>query len=91
MIKSTSSGEQITEMGELSTVEIYDPAKDEWTESTPLPYALDHAPSVVYDGKIYVIGGFLLNKITTDKMLIYDPAKDEWTEVHRYLNLDAVT
>ena len=66
--------------GAVSTVEIYDPAKDEWTEGTPLPYALDHAPSVAYNGKIYVVGGFLKDKITTDKMLIYDPAKDEWTE-----------
>ena len=66
--------------GAVNTVEIYDPLKNEWTEGAPLPYVLDHAPSVVHNGKIYVIGGFLENKITTDKMLVYDPVKKEWTE-----------
>ena len=66
--------------GQVNTVEIYDPQTNEWTEGTPLPYSLDHAPSVVYDNKIYVVGGFLKNKITTDKMLIYDPQTNEWTE-----------
>jgi N-acetylneuraminic acid mutarotase len=66
--------------GAVDTVEIYDPNTDEWTNGAPLPYVLDHAPSVVYDGKIYVVGGFLENKITTDKVLIYDPSTNEWSE-----------
>lgn len=73
-------GADYREDGAIDTVEIYDPNSNEWTVGPSLPYELDHAPSVVYDGKIYVIGGFLKDKITTDKMLIYDPETNEWTE-----------
>jgi N-acetylneuraminic acid mutarotase len=66
--------------GAVDTVEIYDPNTNQWTNGAPLPYVLDHAPSVVYDGKIYVVGGFLENKITTDKVLVYDPLTNEWSE-----------
>jgi N-acetylneuraminic acid mutarotase len=66
--------------GAVSTVEIYDPNTDTWTKGTPLPYDLDHAPSVVHNGKIYVVGGFLQDKITTDRMLVYDPVTNNWTE-----------
>ncbi len=66
--------------GAVNSVEIYDPNTNQWTQGTPLPYDLDHAPSVVYNGKIYLVGGFLQEKITSDKMLIYDPITNEWTE-----------
>lgn len=66
--------------GAVNTVEIYDPNTNQWTNGAPLPYDLDHAPSVVYNGKIYVIGGFLQDKITTNKVLIYDPITNEWAE-----------
>jgi N-acetylneuraminic acid mutarotase len=73
-------GADYMDEGAVDTVEIYDPTSNEWTVGPSLPYELDHAPSVVYDGKIYVIGGFLKDKITTNKMLIYDPDSNEWTE-----------
>jgi N-acetylneuraminic acid mutarotase len=73
-------GADYMDEGAVDTVEIYDPTSNEWTVGPSLPYELDHAPSVVYDGKIYVIGGFLKDKITTNKMLIYDPDANEWTE-----------
>jgi N-acetylneuraminic acid mutarotase len=66
--------------GAVDTVEIYDPNINSWTTGPSLPFTVDHAPSVVYNGKIYVIGGFLENKITTDKVLIYDPITNEWSE-----------
>ena len=66
--------------GAVSTVEIYDPNTNQWTNGAPLPYALDHAPSVVHKGKIYVIGGFLEDKIPTNKLWIYDSTSDTWTE-----------
>lgn len=73
-------GADYTEEGAVDTVEIYDPTSNEWSVGAALPFELDHAPSIVYDGKIYVIGGFLKDKITTDKLLIYDPEANEWTE-----------
>jgi N-acetylneuraminic acid mutarotase len=73
-------GADYREDGAVDTVEIYDPVSNEWASGPSLPYVLDHAPSVAYDGKIYVMGGFLEGKTTTDKMLIYDPETNEWTE-----------
>ena len=46
--------------GAVDTVEIYDPNTNQWTNGAPLPYVLDHAPSVVYDGKIYVVVAVVL-------------------------------
>ena len=46
--------------------------------SMPLP--LDHTAADVYDGKIYVVGGFLERKVPTNKLFIYDPAKNEWKQ-----------
>jgi N-acetylneuraminic acid mutarotase len=68
--------------GQKDTVELYDIAKDKWIENNipPMPLPLDHTASVVYEGKIYVVGGFLENKVPTDKLFIYDPQKNEWQE-----------
>jgi Kelch motif len=68
--------------GQKDTVEVYDIAKDNWVEDNvaPMPLPLDHSASAVYDGKIYVVGGFLKRKIPTDKLFIYDPRKNEWQE-----------
>jgi len=68
--------------GQKDTVEVYDIAKDNWItdEVKPMPLPLDHAASTVYGGKIYVIGGFLKDKVPTDKLFIYDPIKNEWNE-----------
>ena len=68
--------------GQKDTVDVYDIAKDNWTEDivAPMPLPLDHSASAVYDGKIYVVGGFLKRKIPTDKLFIYDPKQNEWQE-----------
>jgi N-acetylneuraminic acid mutarotase len=73
-------GADYQEDGAVDTVEIYDPETNEWSSGPSLPYVLDHAPSVVYDGKIFVMGGFVEGKTTTDKTLIYDPETNEWSE-----------
>lgn len=68
--------------GQKNTVEVYDIANNNWDEGvvTPMPLPLDHAGSAAYDGKIYVVGGFLKRKIPTDKLFIYDPRENEWQE-----------
>ena len=76
-------GEDIAAGGaQKNTVEVYDIAKDKWIEGTvaPMPLPLDHTASAVYDGKIYVIGGFLKDKVSTDRVFIYDPSKNDWQE-----------
>lgn len=68
--------------GQKDTVDVYDIAKNIWVEGivAPMPLLLDHSASAVYDGKIYVVGGFLKRKIPTDKLFIYDPQKNKWQE-----------
>lgn len=68
--------------GQKNTVEAYDIDKNNWIEGTvaPMPLPLDHTASAVYDGKIYVIGGFLKDKVPTNRMFVYDPSKNHWEE-----------
>jgi N-acetylneuraminic acid mutarotase len=76
-------GEDIaTGGGQKDTVEVYDIANDKWVTNKvpPMPLPLDHTASVMYDGKIFVVGGFLKHKVPTDKLFIYDPQKNEWQE-----------
>ena len=62
-------------------VEIYDTQKNIWITSTkPMPLAVDHSAAAVYNGKIYVVGGFIKGKVPTNKLFIYDTIKDEWKE-----------
>lgn len=64
-----------------STVEVYDPVSDTWTEKTPMPTARVNHTSIAFDGKIYVIGGQIgpLPATLYNTIEIYDPETDEWT------------
>lgn len=77
-------GEDIAYGGDQKdTVEVYDIASDKWIENDnipPMPLPLDHTVSAVYEGKIYVVGGFIEDKVPTDKLFIYDPQINEWQE-----------
>ena len=68
--------------GQKNTVEVYDIAEDKWIDGlvSPMPVPLDHTSSVAYNGKIYVVGGFLKDKVPTDKVFVYDPSKNIWQE-----------
>lgn len=66
--------------GIMNTVEIYDPINDTWAQSTPLPISIDHTAAVSYEGKLFLVGGFLEDKDPTDKLWIYDSTSDTWTE-----------
>jgi N-acetylneuraminic acid mutarotase len=76
-------GEDIAAGGsQKDTVEVYDIAKDKWIVGSvaPMPLPLDHTASVAFNGKIYVVGGFLKDKVPTDKVFVYDPSKNVWQE-----------
>jgi N-acetylneuraminic acid mutarotase len=46
-----------------------------------MPLPLHHSASAVYNGKIYVVGGYLNErKVPSDKLFIYDPELNEWQE-----------
>lgn len=76
-------GEDIASGGsQKDTIEVYDSTTDLWLNEdiVPMPEALDHTAAVAYNGKIYVVGGFLQHKIPSDKLYIYDIDNNEWTE-----------
>ncbi len=66
------------------SVEMYDPATDQWTSKAPLPVGLHHVGIGVVDRRLYIIGGYtqsafsVWNPVAT--VYVYDPATDRWTE-----------
>jgi N-acetylneuraminic acid mutarotase len=71
---------------ETEDVECYDVARDEWTDRAPLPStSLDSYWPVVYDGKIYILGGARLSLDDLveplDGAWVYDPELDTWSEL----------
>ena len=66
------------------SVEVYDPATNQWTPKAPMPVGLHHVGIGVVDGRLYVIGGYsksglsVWNPMTT--VYAYDPATDSWVE-----------
>ncbi len=67
----------------ITSVEIYDPETDRWSEGTELPFELcDLTNQFVYNGEIYIIGGRknLIPTIAKKSMLKYNPLTDMWTE-----------
>jgi len=58
-----------------------------WTETAPMPAALNHVNVAVVDDKIYYLGGMEAIETTTDiaywnatgKSAVYDPSVNKWT------------
>jgi N-acetylneuraminic acid mutarotase len=62
-------------------LEIYDTQNNKWiTSAKAMPLAIDHGVAAAYNGKIYVVGGFIEGRVPTNKLFIYDVIKDEWKE-----------
>jgi hypothetical protein len=80
------------EGGFVGTNEEYDPATDMWTFKTPMPTPRSDFAIVVYQNKIYCIGGVIGLHLApwkgsvwevptftlSDKNEVYDPATDTW-------------
>lgn len=68
--------------------EVYDPETDSWTTKTPAPtpltFGFDTTTSVVFNNKIYVIGGLSQDQNYSLNQ-IYDTETDEWSYVHLLL------
>jgi len=66
----------------LDTVEIYDPARDEWSWGRTMPTHRSGAAAALIGEKVYVIGGGYKKPDGKFKFLatveIYDPAEDSW-------------
>jgi N-acetylneuraminic acid mutarotase len=67
----------------VATVEVYEPATDEWETVAPLPEARGGLAAAVHDGSIYVFGGEQHNPdpMVYDDVWRYDPEADEWAAV----------
>ena len=72
---NTSSGNIDT-----SSVDRYDPLRDEWKPMAPLSVARNRLGVAVIDDCIYAVGGGNGNTFHTS-MEKYDPKQDEWTTV----------
>jgi hypothetical protein len=67
----------------LSSHEVYDPATDTWTVSSPITAGSDELPlafgqSFVHSGKIFLVGG-MNQGFTSASMVSYEPGTDTWT------------
>ena len=67
----------------LSSVEVFDPKNNQWTEITEMPAPKAFHTASVIDGKIYVIGGGFrgddqFKYLSTVE--VYDPETDRWTQ-----------
>ncbi|MCB1949661.1 kelch repeat-containing protein [Nitrosomonas sp.] len=65
-------------------VEVYDPATDTWSVSTPMPEGRHHAGIAVLDGYLYIIGGFAKSGLTVwhavNTVYQYSPTTQTWRE-----------
>jgi hypothetical protein len=58
----------------LTSVEIWDPRSDTWTEASPMISARSsHSAALLKDGRVLVAGG-----ISSGPPEIWDPASDQW-------------
>lgn len=70
----------LTKVGEpVSTVEIYDPAKHQWSMGEPMSMLRSRVGVAVTGGKLYAFGGFNgTERLSTVE--IYDPKLKKWTQ-----------
>jgi hypothetical protein len=68
----------------VETVQAYNIANNTITNITSMPTKRAHLGSIVYDNKIYVIGGYMYeagwaNGQRTDVVEVYDPTSNSWS------------
>ncbi len=64
---------------DLNIVDVYSPQKDSWRSGTQMNIRRSAPAAAVYDGKIYVFGGFYQPTGSLSSMEIYDPATNSWS------------
>lgn len=67
------------------TVEEYDIDKNEWTTRKNMPMPLDGFGIHLYNGKVYIIGGFS-DSVVVNTVYIYDIEKDSWSKSNNFPN-----
>jgi N-acetylneuraminic acid mutarotase len=78
-------GGRHTEEGNVyatNSVHIYDTATDTWSTGTPMPEAREGHACAAFDGKIYVIGGWVTSATDWESNVwVYDPSGDSWNDL----------
>lgn len=73
-----------TKTGLTGITEVYDPSVDKWSVGRALTLPLDHSGLDSYDGKLYLVEGFVDREngtiTATNSLFIYDPASNRWNE-----------
>lgn len=64
--------------GTENLVEEYDITLNRWTSKSSMPSGRNRGGVVVYNEKIYVIGGRNSSDISVNSVEVYDPAKNTW-------------
>jgi N-acetylneuraminic acid mutarotase len=74
-------GGQVGDDG-MTTVDVYDPVTDLWTQRASMLYKTVYPGISVVDGRIYVMGGYTDVTSASSNALVeeYNPATDTWTE-----------
>ncbi|MDE1769010.1 MAG: Ig-like domain repeat protein [Thaumarchaeota archaeon] len=60
-------------------VQVFDGTSWSATTAGTLPIGVDYAPSIAYNGKIYVMGGFLSGGGYTNAVQVYDVSTNTWS------------
>ncbi|XP_038610712.1 kelch-like protein 36 [Tachyglossus aculeatus] len=64
---------------DILSVESYSPQCNQWTRCAPLLQANSESGVAVWEGKIYILGGYSWENTTFSKTVqIYDPEKNKW-------------
>ena len=53
-----------------------------WLTLAPMPSSRQELATAVLNGKIYVIGGYNQNTVSTNTVEVYDPVTNAWTSAH---------
>ena len=74
------------DMGDVSTVDVYDPRTDAWKQVSSMPITRAQHGSVALEGKIYAAGGYGVDPDDIpDNLLstahVYDPQSDQWQQL----------
>ncbi|WP_027483735.1 Kelch repeat-containing protein [Deinococcus pimensis] len=69
--------------GNQTSVDVYDPATDTWKGRADLPLPLSHTSdsTVVWEGRVLVVGGVTNGQKKVGGVLAYDPAANTWASV----------
>ena len=70
----------VTQGGTLSSVCVYDPQDDAWTQLASMGIARRYHASAAVGGKLYVFGGFDAGGALST-VEAYDPASNNWAQV----------